>query len=337
MVRQRRLVDIIMGLIADGRLKGGDDRLLMKAAIIEEIKLVDDPKLTAPHLPPTYLPTNLRTPVTGVIPESTYVFKSAAKPVKLAFRSLYDYEKDTQAVIIKSGELGESDWMVSAVIKLMEEIWGRDGGDFAIRRYSVFPVKQYNAVWLEFVPSRTFQSIVDEDVNLYDDFKRDDAKMKRFVKSCAAYSVITYVLGIGDRHLDNLMLTDDGTFFHIDFDIKFMFGRDPKPMPPPLKISWEMVEGMGGLESEAYREFKCYTLKALMGLRTHAGLLLDFLSLHRSMIGQVELDFVRDRLALDKDDDTAWHILLNLLDESPHAIIPRMLDWVHSLAQFMRH
>ena len=50
----------------------------------------------------------------------------------------------------------------------------------------------------------------------------------------------------------------DGHLFHIDFG--WIFGRDPKPYPPPMKLTKEMVEGMGGAknpqESKNYQEFK---------------------------------------------------------------------------------
>ena len=70
------------------------------------------------------------------------------------------------------------------------------------------------------------------------------------------YCVITYILGIGDRHMDNIMLTNSGHMFHIDFG--FIFGKDPKPRPPPMKFCKEMVEAMGGANSSHYAEFRNY-------------------------------------------------------------------------------
>lgn len=81
-------------------------------------------------------------------------------------------------------------------------------------------------------------------------------------KISAGYSVITYLLGVGDRHLDNLLLRDTGQLFHVDFS--FILGRDPKPLPQPMRISKDMIEMLDG---NRFLEFLQYSFKAFLTLR----------------------------------------------------------------------
>ena len=89
--------------------------------------------------------------------------------------------------------------------------------------------------------------------------------MDKYVKSCAGYSVITYILGVGDRHLDNLLLHTSGAFFHCDFS--FILGSDPKKVNMPMRITESMVDGMGGRDSENYSKFLSLVGASFLALR----------------------------------------------------------------------
>ena len=71
-------------------------------------------------------------------------------------------------------------------------------------------------------------------------YKAFQAKLRKirdiFIASCAGYCVASYVLGLGDRHPDNIMInTKEGNFFHIDFG-HFL---ECKKLMPVIKLSRE--------------------------------------------------------------------------------------------------
>ena len=98
--------------------------------------------------------------------------------------------------------------------------------------------------------------------------------------SCAGYAVATYLLAIGDRHLENLMLCRNGKMWHLDFG--YILGKQPpkKGMwAPPIRINKPMVLGLGGLTSPGYREFVSKTIDAFLYLRNFRNLIMNLMAL----------------------------------------------------------
>lgn len=161
--------------------------------------------------------------------------------------------------------------------------------------------------------------------------------LNTYVKSVAGYCVLTYLLGIGDRHLDNLMMKTQGNLFHIDFG--FIFGADPKPYPPPFKLTKEMVEGMGGPKSEHFVRFQTYCCQAYNWLRKSADLILNLLSLmadagieELSNDPETTLQKVQEKFRLDLTDEQAEHFFLQLIEDSVTAVFPVLMEYIHKVA-----
>ena len=141
-----------------------------------------------------------------------------------------------------------------------------------------------------------------------------EERIKRsFMMSCAGYCVATFVLGIGDRHNDNLMISKGGRFFHIDFghflgNFKSKYGV--KRERAPFVFTNAMAEALGGTESDLFCEFQETCGQALNIMRTQRDLLI---SLFRLMIscGIPELEqeddilYLENKLMLRLDDAEA--------------------------------
>ena len=177
------------------------------------------------------------------------------------------------------------DQMIMILIKLIKIILKKDDNiELPILTYNIRPTGLNNG-FVELVPDTQTIYFIKETcrftllnyiIENNKDKKIDDIK-KQFLRSCAIYCVITYVFGIGDRHLDNIMITKDGTLFHIDYS--YILGSDPKPLTnPTMRISIDMIDVLGGLNSQYYLEFKQLCNQIYNTIRRHVNYFQSFSS-----------------------------------------------------------
>ena len=165
--------------------------------------------------------------------------------------------------------------------------------------------------------------------------------MSTYVKSCAGYCVATYLLGVGDRHLDNILIHQNGHLLHCDYS--FILGQDPKTYLP-MRITDEMIRGFGGQESDNYDMFLSFTGAAFLTLRRHNSVH-TLLSHLRNMVHANLEDLsinqrpeeailaMRGRFRLDLDDDDALAYIENVVKKSISSKMWRAVDVMHSLGK----
>jgi serine-protein kinase ATM len=91
-------------------------------------------------------------------------------------------------------------------------------------------------------------------------------KRLMFTRSCAAISMLGYILGLGDRHGQNILLDEKtGEVVHIDLGIAFETGRVlPVPEVVPFRLTRDLEDGMGVTGAEGVFRRCCeFTLDAL--------------------------------------------------------------------------
>jgi hypothetical protein len=209
--------------------------------------------------------------------------KSANRPVPIVLLSPNGKEKNVE--LYKREDL-RTDMIVMSIINVMHEIVKSSMDiDLHIVTYEIQPISKNTGFIGAINDCDTLYTIEETmKITLSNYIKKHNpdtpAKVlhERFLRSCAFYSVVTFLLGIGDRHLDNMMLTKRGEFFHIDYG--FVLGKDPRPMKiPHMRITAGMADAIGGYHSEEYEEFKnlCYDIYDI--LRRHVNTFVAFLSL----------------------------------------------------------
>lgn len=82
--------------------------------------------------------------------------------------------------------------------------------------------------------------------------------------------MLIFLLKLFSRHNGNILLDNEGHIIHIDFG--FMLSSSPRNLgfeASPFKLTPELVEVMGGENSDMFAYFKILLLQGLLAARKH--------------------------------------------------------------------
>ena len=154
----------------------------------------------------------------------------------------------------------------------------------------------------------------------------EDAKAN-FVESLAAYSIVTYLLQVKDRHNGNILLDNRGHLIHIDFGFFFLSspGKNSGFESAPFKLTRDFCMVMGGPDSATFRTFRELCCRTFLCLRKHCleiTMLVEMLILGNEDLacfrGRPEdaIRELRERFRLELNDRACMEYVNALIDES---------------------
>ncbi|GAM28844.1 hypothetical protein SAMD00019534_120200 [Acytostelium subglobosum LB1] len=278
------------------------------------------------------LPTHPLQEFNTFILEECKVKDSNAAPLWLVFSSVTPGADDTK-IIFKKDDV-RPDELCLQLFAVMDNILKDNGIDCNFTLFKCISVGSGLGV-IEVVPRSV---TLGDFVRRQDKYKSIEEWLRKknpdnnsdyidiFLKSCAAYCVATYLLGIYDRHNDNLMVSDTGHFFHIDFGYylgkvtKFLFlDRETAP----FVLTKDIVKVMGARE----KEYKDYCVKIYNILRRNSREILNLISMIKSDNNGIEL--LRERMKLDLTDRNAEQHFLELVKESKKNLRSEINNAIH--------
>lgn len=152
------------------------------------------------------------------------VMDSKMKPIWTVYENVDPHGEDIN-IIFKNGDDLRQDMLTLQMLRIMDKIWKKHGYDFRLNTYSCISMDRRLGMIEVVLDSETIANIQKEKGmfsataafkkgSLYawlKDHNNTDELLQKacneFTLSCAGYCVATYVLGVADRHSDNISKT----------------------------------------------------------------------------------------------------------------------------------
>lgn len=329
---------------------------LMKPLPFKERKQALQNELVAAGLPSHFiLPMNPALEARDLNCDECKTLESFTAPLFLSFDN-NDPAGSPFKVIFKAGDDLRQDILILQMFGIMDRLWKKHGLDLHMTLYGCTATGEA-AGFIEVVPDcETTASIqkkaggasaVFKDSVLTNWLKKYNPQEDQwagvednFIRSCAGYCVATYVLGIGDRHNDNIMVTYSGHLFHIDFAHflgNMMEWKGFKRETAPFVFTPQFLHVMGGEKGAGFQRFVSLSCLAYNIIRRYAHVIMILFQLMLStgikeLKGVEDLHYLREVLALNMSDEKAAEYFTTKIYESLKTKRTQFNDAIHILA-----
>ena len=215
---------------------------------------------------------------------------SFTKPViiEAVIKNKINETEKTVKFLIKKDNYIRREHLISCLIKILQNKLITQSNKKRIDKFEPIPTYEIIIIsadigLVEFVEnSFTIREIINSKYTLrsFIDEQNDNIKISNVrdnvSKSLAISSCISYILGLADRHLDNIMINKTGQIFHIDYSHVLQSPSTNIFGEPSIKIIPQMIEILNGPQSSNYKKFKSYFVTVFDILRLYKDIVFSY-------------------------------------------------------------